>query len=158
MPHVSGHVPVIVAVLASQVLLAQTPMKPTAPGTPGDPIWQGKLQSSDGRTFVTDGGLAVDAAFAKPATIPERTFPSQLLEGYFSTPYTNEYGFNDLTAAASGKTFTTPNGIALNATYINFLRRILPAGAVRLRVGGGLQPIVVHANGTPVAVLMAVRE
>jgi hypothetical protein len=33
-------------------------MKPAVPGTPGDPVWQGTVHMSDGRTFITDGGLA----------------------------------------------------------------------------------------------------
>ena len=33
----------------------------------GDPVWQGTLRMSDGRTFITDGGLAVDVAVARPA-------------------------------------------------------------------------------------------
>ena len=148
---------VTVAVISSQVLLAQ-PMKPTAPGTAGDPIWQGTLHADDGRTFVTDGGLVIDAAFAKPAKLPERTIPPKVLQDYLSTPHKDEYGFSDLVAAPSGKTYAAPNGIALNATYINFLRRTLSGSSVRFRMSGGLQPIVVLANGVAVAVLMPVKQ
>jgi hypothetical protein len=157
MRRIPGSALAVLAVFTAEVLMAQTRITPTAPGTPGDPVWQGTLRANDGRTFVTDGGLLIDAAFAKPATIPDRTFPPKLLDDYLSTPYKDEYGFSDLTAAPSGKTYTAPNGIALNATYINFLRRVLPPGAVRFRIGGGLQPIVILANGTAVGVLMAVR-
>src|SRR5690349_3525465 len=58
--------------IASVSAWPQTAMKPAAPGTAGDPAWQGTVHMSDGRTFITDGGLAVDAAFAKPATLPAR--------------------------------------------------------------------------------------
>lgn len=145
------------AVLATHVVLAQ-PMKPTVPGTLSDPVWQGILRHSDGRTFVTDGGLAIDAALAKPAKLPDRELPAKLLQDYFSAPHQHEFGFSDLTAAASGKTYTAPQGLALNATYINFLRRILPAGVVRFHASGGRQPIVIHVNGTPVGVLMPVQQ
>src|SRR5690349_16555510 len=102
----------------------QTPMKPTAPGTSGDPAWQGTVHLSDGRTFVTDGGLAVDAAFAKPASLPTRDLQGKVVEDYLKAPHKDECGFGDLTLAGTGKTYTSPTGIALNATYINFLRRI----------------------------------
>ena len=76
---------VAVAVIGDQVLLAQTPpMKPAAPGTPGDPTWQGIVRMSDGRTFVTDGGLAIDAALAKPAKLPERELAARVLEQYLN--------------------------------------------------------------------------
>jgi hypothetical protein len=61
-----------------------------------------------------------------PVGVPSRKFPSKLLETYFGLSHT---GFDDLKAAASGKTYTTPSGLALNATYVKFLRRVLPAGS-----------------------------
>ena len=149
----------VVVVVTTQLLLAQAPrMQPTAPGTEGDPAWQGTVRLSDGRTFVTDGGLALDAAVAKPARLPDRELAAKVLESYLGRPHTVEYGIRDLSAASSGKTYTAPNGVALNATYINFLRRALPGGAVRLRFTGDLQPIVILANGTTVGVLMPVKQ
>ena len=139
-------------------LLAQTPMKPTTPGISGDPVWQGVLRMADGRTFVTDGGLAIDASLAKPAKLPEREIPPKVMQDYLSVANPNEYGLSDLTAAPSGKTYSAPNGVALNATYVDFLRRILPGGSVRLRVGEKRQPIVIVADGRAVGVLMPVAQ
>src|SRR5215510_3103594 len=59
----------IVLTLAVTVSLAQTRMKPTAPGTPGDPAWQAVVRLSDGRTLVTDGGIAIEARLAKLARL-----------------------------------------------------------------------------------------
>jgi hypothetical protein len=120
-----------VAVITAHVLIAQTqkPMTPTAPGTPGDPTWQGIVRLADGRTFVTDGGLAIDAALAKPATMPEREFPAKLLQDYLNAAHKDECSLSELKAVASGRTYTTPSGIALNATYVDYLRRRLPGGS-----------------------------
>jgi hypothetical protein len=67
--------------MTAHLLFAQTqkPLIPTAPGTPGDPAWQGTLSLTDGRTFVTDGGLAIDAALARPATVPARALAAKVL-------------------------------------------------------------------------------
>ncbi len=135
----------------------QTPMKPTVPGTSGDPVWQGKVRINDGRTFITDGGLAVDVAVARPAALPGREFSGKVLENYLKASQKDEYGFADLRLAATGKTYTSPSGIALNATYINYLRRIAPSKS-RFRMTGGLQPIVVVADGSAIAVLMPVKQ
>ena len=135
----------------------RTPMKPTAPGTPGDPAWQATLRMSDGRTYVSDGGLAVDAALAKPAALPAREVPGKVIEDYQKAAHLNEYGFADLTASITGKSYTSPSGIALNATYITYLRRIAPRGS-RFRMSDGMKPIVVVANGVPIAVLMAMKQ
>ena len=158
MQHFATKATAALVVMTAHVLFAQTPMKPTAPGTAGDPAWQAKLRLSDGRTFVTDGGLAIDAAVANPAKLPEREVPSKVLEGYLNTPRKDEYGFRDFSAAASGKTFTAPNGIPLNATYINFLRRVLSSSTVRFRMGGELDPVSIVADGKIVGVLMPVRK
>ncbi|HET9264456.1 MAG TPA: hypothetical protein VFO14_15500 [Vicinamibacterales bacterium] len=149
----------VAALLIVQPVSAQTEtrMKPTAPGTPGDPVWQGTLRMSDGRTFITDGGLAVDAAFARPVALPAREVPSKLLEDYLKASHKHEYGFADLTLAATGKTYTSPSGIALSATYINYLRRIAPRGS-RFRMTEGVHPIIVVADGSPIAVLMPVKQ
>ena len=155
---ITRNIVVAVVVMTAQVLMAQTPMKPTVPGTPGDPAWQGILRLSDGRTFVTDGGLALDAALAKLVAFPDRQLPAKILESYLAPPSGDEYGISNLSPAASGKTYIAPNGIALNVTYINFLRRTLPAGSVRLRTNGALQPIVILANGKSIGVLMPVRQ
>src|SRR6476659_1979666 len=150
MPRIATAVTVAVAVMTAQLLFAQTrePMKPTAPGTPGDPAWQGIVHLNDGRTFVTDGGLAIDAAIARPAQLPERELGAGVLERYLSAAHRDECRFSDLTAAATGRTYTTPSGIALNGTYIDYLRRTLPTRSVRLRMTAPMQPVVVVDDGT----------
>lgn len=143
--------------LSGTTSAGQTRMKPAEPGTKGDPVWQGTLRAPDGRTFVTDGGLVIEAAFAKPTTLPSRQLPPKVLQDYFSLPHTVEYGFGDFTRAATGKTYTTPNGIAVNATYVDFLRRVLPRAA-RVRVGTASQPVLVFQDGKPVAAFMPVAQ
>ena len=151
------HALVVAIVVTTQFLSAQTPMKPTAPGTAGDPQWQGVVRLSDGRSFITDGGIAIDTAFAKPVTLPAKEIPGKVMETYLNAAHKDEYGFGDLTPVATGKTYMTPAGIPLSATYINYLRRILPA-STRFRVGGELQPVGIVANGQVVGVLMPVRK
>lgn len=143
--------------LGVQQVLAQERMHPTAPGTPGDPVWQGILRLPDGRTFVTDGGLVIDAAIARPASLPGREFPPKLLQSFFGAPHEHEYGFEDFHAAATGKTYTTPEGVGLNATYVDFLRRVLPRSA-RFRLGGATGPIVVTVDGNAVGAFMPVAQ
>src|SRR5262245_57488253 len=106
----------LAAVLMVVAVSAQTrtPMKPAVPGASGDPVWQGTVHMSDGRTFVTDGALAVDTALAKPAALPTRAIPGKVLEDYAKAPHKDECGFADLTMALTGKTYSSPSGIALS--------------------------------------------
>ena len=147
-------------VLATQVALAQTqpPMQPTTPGAPGDPAWQGIARLSDGRTFVTDGGLAIDAALAKPPRLPTRELAAKVLEGYLAAAGEHEYSLDDLRVGERSKTYVAPSGVVLNATYIAFLRKILPPAAIRLRLTGASQPVVIMSNDSAVGVLMPVKK
>lgn len=136
-------------------------LKPTAPGTRGDPVWQRTVKLSDGRTFVTDGGLAMDAALAKPASLPATALPAataKIIEGYMAAPLKDEFAITQLTANAGGRTFSAPSGLAVNATYVNFLKRVLPARSLRIRMGSQLEPMVIVSDSKPVGVLMAVAR
>jgi len=157
MRHVSI-VMTLVVVLATPAVWAQTRMTPTTPGTAGDPQWQAVTRLTDGRIFVTDGGMAIDAAVAKVAKLPDKEYPGKIIETYLAAPHQQEYGFGDLKAVAGGRTYDTPIGIPLNATYINYLRRILPVASARFRLSGELQPVVIIAGGSAVGVLMPVRK
>ena len=148
----------VVSVFMAQALMAQSALKPSAPGEAGDPRWQGVIHMTDGRTFVTDGGLAVDAAVARPSRLPARVVPGKVLETYFTATHPDECGFADLSRDPSGRTYTTPKGIPLNATYIDYLRRILAAGAVRFRLNGEMEPVLVAHDGRIAGVLMPVRK
>src|ERR1051326_4596833 len=77
----------LVGVVIPGAALSQDPPPPLSPAAPGSagPTWQRTLRLSDGRTFVTDGGLAIDAALAKPATLPAGVLPnSSVLERQLS--------------------------------------------------------------------------
>jgi hypothetical protein len=149
-----------IVLLMTQVTWAQKqpPMKPTAPDAGGDPVWQGIVRASDGRTFITDGGLAIDTALAKPASLPARELPGKVLDGQLAAAHKAEYRFSDLRVEKPSRTYASPNGILLNATYIDYLRRILPASSARLRMTGDMQPIVIVADGKAVGVFMPVRK
>jgi hypothetical protein len=134
---------------------AQGRLQPTTPDTVREPAWQGTIHLADGRTFVSDGGLAVEATIAKPATLPPRVLPetsSRALEGHLGRKNAKEIGLGDLKPAATKNTFVTADGIGLNGNYVAFLRRAAPKA--RLRTDGPRDPIVIVVDGRPVGALM----
>ena len=144
------------AALLPNVALAQNHLTPTTPGSPA-PVWQRMVQLDDGRTFVTDGGMAIDAALAKP-TLPDKAPVSgKIIERYLSADLPNEFSLSQL-SPRDGRTYAAPSGIALNATYIDFVRRTLPSRQVRLRMKGELDPVIIMVDGKPVGVLMPVKR
>lgn len=143
------------------IALAQKPAAPLPPSVEAPPLWQRTVRMTDGRTFVTDGGLAIDAAIARAADLPRTDAGTQgaaTLERYMKAPYDHEIGLSDLQTGALKNTFVAPNGVVLNGNYVNFLRRTVPVRAVRLRVKGDLDPIVIVLDRQPIGVLMPVRR
>ncbi len=133
----------------------------SSPATVAPPAWNRVVKLADGRTFVTDGGLVIDAAVAKPATLPTivvaaDSVGARTIAGYFTAPHQLEFGLSDLRPGSMSNTFVAPGGIGLNGNYVRFLRNALPTGATRLHGNGPRDPVVVTANGESVAVLMPI--
>ena len=88
--------------LVSTVVAAQQPPTPPMPPPPyvvAPPVWTRSLQMPDGRTFVTDGGLAIDAVIAKPDAPPSTTLPvetGKVFEGHLKASHTDEIDLADL--------------------------------------------------------------
>jgi len=133
---------------------------PSAPGGTA-PTWQRTLRLSDGRTFVTDGGLAMDAALARPAALPATVLPegsARFIERHLAAPPPDECTLSQLSARPDGRAYRTPTGVDLNQTYVDFFRRALPSAQVRLRTSGAHEPVVILVAGKPVGVFMPVAQ
>ena len=142
--------------LAAAMAAGQSAIKPSSPAVVAPPAWSRVMNMPDGRTFVTDGGLSVDVTFAKPATLPSVVIPpesAKILAGRMTAPYDHEIRLGQLTTGSFKNAFSTPDGISLNGNYVNFLRAVMPPSA-RLRTRGKTDPVVVVADGQPVAILM----
>lgn len=139
---------------------AQTPRPPiSSPSVVAPPTWWRAIPMPDGRLFVTDGGLSIDAALARPANLPERMPPASAtpLVRLLSAPYENEIALNALQPGRLQNTFTTPDGVVLNGNYVTLLRSVLAPARTQLRTKGKTDPVVVVTNGQTVAVMMPVR-
>jgi hypothetical protein len=145
-----------VTLCASLITLATLAAQQLPPpgADPSGPKWNRILKLSDGRTFVTDGGMAIDATLAKPATLPSQVASSKVLEGYMNAEAPTEVGLLDLSKGLGAKNYSAPNDVTLNPIYIDYLRRTLPGRRVKLRIKGNRDPIAILMDGKPVGVLM----
>jgi hypothetical protein len=146
----------LITSLAGTTAIGQTEIRPSSPAVVAPPAWSRVTNMPDGRTFVTDGGLSVDVKFAKPAALPPVVIPpesAKILAGRLTAPYDHEITLGQLATGSFKNAFSTPDGISLNGNYVNFLRQVMPPSA-RLRTRGKTDPVVVAADGQPVAILM----
>jgi hypothetical protein len=135
---------------------AQTPPKPSSPVKVAPPTWSRVLQMPDGRSFVSDGGLAIDAALVKPAALPSVVIPvesTKAIATRMMAPHQEEISPGQLVAGRRENSFVTPAGVHLNGNYVTLFRRVLPARA-RLRTRGVADAITVVVDGEMVAFLM----
>jgi hypothetical protein len=150
---------VFLTVIVVNGAAAQKPIKPSSPAVEAPPAWSRVMPMPDGRTFVTDGGLAIDAAIAKPSALPSTALPAEsgkIITGYLTTKYEQEVGLSELRSGKDKNRFVTPGGVILNGNYVSFLRRTV--SAARLGVRGDSDPIVILLDGQPIGVLMPVRR
>jgi hypothetical protein len=132
----------------------------SSPSVVAPPTWWRVIQMPDGRTFVTDGGLSVDAKLARPATMPSVVLPlasAKMLAGYLAAPHDKETGIGELRPGSATNTFTTADGVVLNGNYITFLRQIVPPARTRLRTRGKTDPVVVVTGDQVVAIMIPVQ-
>lgn len=129
-------------------------------GPDGAPVWTRLFRLPDGRTFVTDGAITLDAALAKPKELPKNVLPEstgKVMDKYLSASLEHEFSVAQLASGRFPHTYATPNGVLVSAEYVDYLARILGRGNVRLRVGGELQPMVIVVDGKSVGLVMAVK-
>jgi hypothetical protein len=158
---------VLVSLLAIASLAIVTPVSAHAQagaksrlGPDGAPIWDRLFRLPDGRTFVTDGAITLDAALARPKALPNTELPEstgKVLEKYLSASLEHEFSVDRLATGRFPRSYVTPNGVTLSADYVDYLARTLGRGQVRLRVGGELQPMVIVVDGKAVGLVMALK-
>ena len=146
---------------AAKVSAQTAQMKPSSPAVVAPPTWSRAIKMPDGRTFVTDGGLMIDAAVARPATMPSVVLPvenGKLMAQRFDAPFDKEFGLAALRPGSAANSLETPTGITLNGNYVAFLGRVLPIGRTTLRTKGNMDPVIVVTDGKPVAIMMPLAK
>ena len=131
------------------------PPMPPSPHVVAPPTWTRNVQMPDGRTFVTDGGLAIDAVVAKPEAMPAAALPvetGKIFEGHLKASPTDEIDLADLKPGEHKNTFVGPRGVGVSGNYVTYLRRTLPKS--RLRFRGDRDPVVIVVDNRPVGLLM----
>jgi hypothetical protein len=127
-----------------------------APPAPSSPIWNKVLPLPDGRTLVTDGAFALDAAIVRPATMPAIVVPKETgakYEALMNAPAVKEVRARDLTLGR--RNYLAPEGTPINTLYVDYLRRTVNFNKLAFRINGGpLDPVVVVLDGQPVGIVM----
>ena len=150
--------PTAALVVLSNLAIAAQPPPPPPSTVLAEPAWSRTVHLEDGRTFVTDGGLALIVAVARPKTMPrdiQGPQAAKALAGHLALVNPTEVRLDELKPGAKPNTFVAANGIAVNGNYIAFLRRAAPRA--RLRVKGLVDPIVLTMDDKVIGVFMPLK-
>jgi hypothetical protein len=150
----------MMALTAADVFAQSSSASPVPAQSPGTK-WDKLLRLNDGRTFVSDKRFLLDAALAKPDVQPTQVLPestAKIIEGYLTATLPDEFGFSQLARDGSSGNYKAPSGVALNAIYVDYLRRTLPVSSLRFRMKSDLETVVIVVDGKAVGLLMPIRR
>jgi hypothetical protein len=122
-------------------------------------VWNRMFRVPDGRTFVTDGAIMLDAELAGLPEPPSTELPAstgEVMARYMAAERANEIELDDLERGAAPQTYEAPNGLPFAAKYVEYLREVVPDAL--LRVGGDLEPVVIVDDGEAVGLVMAMAR
>ena len=123
--------------------------------------WKRVLHLHDGRIFISDGAIALDAALAKPDSPSAQKLPeanAKVVEGYLTAAVPDQIGLSELKPDAESRKYVGPGGLLLNAVYVDYLRRTTPRAQLRFRMKSDLEPVVILLDGKPVGLLMPMKS
>ncbi|HTV00728.1 MAG TPA: hypothetical protein VMF13_09335 [Luteitalea sp.] len=150
-----------IAVLAPRLFADQGGAKPpiSGPEVVAPPTWWRTIPMPDGRRFVTDGGISIDAEVVKPTSLPTLMPPESAaaVVRLLASPHDADCALGDLRSGAGPNTFVTPSGVILNGNYVTLLRSTAAAGTTRLRTSGKTKPVVIMVHGQAAGVMMPVQ-
>lgn len=142
--------------LVSLVCLALAVVVAVRAGAAEAPAWKGWFSVSDGRTFVTDGALMIEATAARVDPLPEKKLElsAKIIDGYLAARGPEDVRVSELEPASDGKSYRPPSGVPVSARYVDYLRSVLPASTLRFRFDGDGKPIAIVSEGKTVGVVM----
>jgi hypothetical protein len=122
------------------------------------PEWNKKGTLPDGRVFVTDGAIAIDALIAHVDVLPTDSLSdvqADWLQSILKTPQPAEFGCEDLEYDADRQVWKGPN-VRLNPTYVTYLRATYPGDRLKFRSNKTKDPVLILVHGAVIGVLMPI--
>jgi len=121
--------------------------------------WDRMFRLPEGRVFVTDGAITLDAELAKLPALPSTELPTatgEVMQRYMAAELPDEFDLDDLERGSMPQTYQAPSGVTLAAKYVELLRKIAPDASLRMK--GTLEPVVIVSDGRVVGLVMAIAS
>lgn len=157
--------PVAVLVKGKPVgLLMPLSVPGSAVDVPPEPTWVGVARLPDGTRFLLDSSFVFSEAHlgqmpmqhAGLPVLPEKD--SAKVQGWMATRVKQPLHLKDLRCGATAGTYEGPDGLLLNARYVDYLRARVDLWPLELHPAGPLEPIALVLKGRGAGVLMPMKK
>jgi hypothetical protein len=119
--------------------------------------WRLYCDLDDGRRFLSDGSLLVEARYFPNVPIPEKSLPATAPKRLLQSPTDRQFGLADLQQKTAGGHYTGP-GVQLNRKYVELLRGSPLKETLRFRAKGANDPVLIVDGQTVVGVVMPIKS
>jgi hypothetical protein len=135
--------------------------KPAAPGDRADPEavqWRAHCDLDDGRRFITDGSLLLEARVVPDVAVPEKSVPAKAAQRLLESKTDREFGLKDLQKKTADGHYLAPGEIQLNGKYVELLKRSKRKDTVRFAAKGPDDPVLIMDGRKAVGVMMPMKK
>lgn len=131
---------------------------------PPEPAWVGVARLPDGTRFLLDSSFVFSEARLGQLPLKNAGLPllpekdSAQVQGWLATRVKKPLHLSDLRCGATAGTYEGPDGLLLNARYVDYLRARVDLWPLELHSPGPLQPIALVLKGQGAGVLMPMKK
>jgi hypothetical protein len=155
----------IVLVMMTGALLAfpcdgaESDKPASQPADPPAVQWRFYSDFADGRRFLTDGSLVLDAHYIPGEPVPQRSLPPESVQRLLRADTDHEFGLSDLLSTGGPNDhYRGPGPVVLNRKYVDLLRGLTFKDALRFRAKGGGDRVLLVDGGQVIGVVMPVKQ
>lgn len=120
--------------------------------------WRAYCDLDDGRRFLTDGRLMLEASYVPSAVLPERKLPPERAERLLAWKTDREFLVTDLKREAPDGHYRGLDSIQLSRVYVEFLRALPLRKTLRFRAKGPDDPVLLLDGAKVVGAVMPLQE
>jgi hypothetical protein len=130
-----------------------------AGGADADAVrWSAHCDLGDGRRFLTDGALLVEAKYLPDVAVPEKSVGARGVERMLASETDHEFGPGDLKRKSDGGHYVAPGDIVLGHKYVELLRGSGLKGRLRFRGKARNDPVLILDGKKVVGVVMPIKS
>ena len=126
-------------------------------GTTETVQWKAYSEFSDGRKFISDGALLLEARYLPNVPLPSMNIPQPNIQRLLESVTDHEFDLSDLDRTPPDGHYVGPGPIKINGKYIELLKESPLKSSLRFRAKGSNDPVLILDDDKVVGVVMPMK-